>query len=366
MNNKELQATDHADSYAAPVSGDTQLPSDAAASAHETATTSVSAWLAESSQGEAVETLIDPLAQSLAEPSVNPAGSDVPSQTRSTGRAWRTGEPLPGGILAARRQELRWSLDEAVTRLKLTPRQITALEANDFASLPGMSSARGFIRSYAKAMGLDPEPLLAMLASEPNPAHDPMVLRRPLPSNGFPGRPSSPPPRKIKWRNRIILALVFLACGVATAVEAYRSQWVQLPPLEGLMVGIPLPDITSIFGASLSTLSREVAEKLGSASDQATEGEVPETGKPQAMRSPAAADALQLKLSEDAWVEITTVNGDRIVSQLIKGGSAVSFDNTEPSVLVVGNASAVEARLRGQLLNLKAVARDNVSKLSIK
>ena len=54
------------------------------------------------------------------------------------------------------------------------------------------------------------------------------------------------------------------------------------------------------------------------------------------------------------------------MSQLIKGGTTAAFDITEPSVLVVGNAAAVEARLRGQLLNLKAVARDNVSKLSIK
>ena len=77
-------------------------------------------------------------------------------------------------------------------------------------------------------------------------------------------------------------------------------------------------------------------------------------------------DALQLKLREDAWVEITTFSGERIVSQLIKGGTTAAFDITEPSVLVVGNAAAVEARLRGQLLNLKAVARDNVSKLSIK
>ena len=49
---------------------------------------------------------------------------------------------LPGELLAARRNELRWTLEDVSQRLKLAPRQITALEANDFASLPGMASVR--------------------------------------------------------------------------------------------------------------------------------------------------------------------------------------------------------------------------------
>ena len=278
----------------------------------------------------------------------------------ATELAWLPPDVLPGEVFAARREELRWSLDEAATRLKLTPRQVSALEANDFASLPGMSSVRGFIRSYAKALGLDPEPLLEMVAREPNPAQGPMVLRRPLPSNGFPGRPSAPPPRKSKWRNRIILALVLLAAGFAAGFEAYRSQWVQIPPMDTLMAELPLPDLglREFFGAS----SAEPEQTDASNNVSAEAG--PRGAKSQP--APAPAPALQLKLSEDAWVEITTVSGNRIVSQLIKGGTTAAFDIPEPSVLVVGNAAAVEARLRGQLLNLKAVARDNVSKLSIK
>ena len=96
---------------------------------------------------------------------------------------------LPGELLAARRNELRWTLQEVSQRLKLAPRQITALEANDFASLPGMASVRGFIRSYARLLELDPVPLLEMLSNEPNPAVDPILLRRP--PHSFPRRQDS-------------------------------------------------------------------------------------------------------------------------------------------------------------------------------
>ncbi len=287
--------------------------------------------------------------------------SPVDSDSLTDDTPWQSPDTLPGDIFAARREELRWSLDEAATRLKLTPRQVSALEANDFASLPGMASVRGFVRSYAKALELDPDPLLEMLAREPNPAHGPMVLRRPLPTKGFPGRPSSPPPRKSKWRKRITIAVVFIAAGGAAGYEAYRSQWVQLPPVDSLSFDIQLPDLSAITGIVSGT-----SAQIASAADQ-TDDEAARVEKSTSAHVPAKpAPALQLKLSEDAWVEITTVSGNRIVSQLMKGGSTASFDITEPSVLVVGNASAVEARLRGQLLNLKAVARDNVSKLSIK
>ena len=303
-----------------------------------------------------------------------PSSADDPAvepQVLTPEAAWLSADTLPGEVFLARREELRWSLDEAATRLKLTPRQVSALEANDFASLPGMASVRGFVRSYAKALGLDPDPLLDMLAREPNPAHGPMVLRRPLPTKGFPGRPSSPPPRKSKWRKRIILAAVFLTVGFAAGFEAYRSQWVQLPSPESLNLNLALPDLGAFFGSSASAPSAAGSEPDESADEQTADANSePDKLQPyqpsKSSQSPAAAPALQLKLSEDAWIEITTVSGTRIVSQLIKGGTTASFDIAEPSVLVVGNASAVEARLRGQLLNLKGVARDNVSKLSIK
>lgn len=345
MNDKELQTTDNAIGQGGHAPDEAPL--------NDQVTLPVAELSADAAAESSVEFSVTPDAEASGE--LVASGDEV---------EWLSPDTLPGEVFAARREELRWPLEEAATRLKLTPRQVSALEANDFASLPGMASVRGFIRSYAKALGLDPEPLLAMVAREPNPAHGPMVLRRPLPTKGFPGRPSSPPPRKSKWRNRIIFAVVFLASGVATGFEAYRSQWVQLPSLDDLAASVPQPDTSSIVGSWLVATSTEVSEKVAAIGDQMNEAPAAETSEP--APAPAAARALQLKLSEDAWVEITTISGHRIVSQLIKGGSTASFDIPEPSVLVVGNASAVEARLRGQLLNLKAVARDNVSKLSIK
>jgi cytoskeleton protein RodZ len=105
-----------------------------------------------------------------------------------------------------------------------------------------------------------------------------------------------------------------------------------------------------------STLS-EVTDKPVSA---------PEAAAVDAQKSIDPSRLLELKLREDAWVEISALNGNKLVSRLMKAGTTEQFDMSEPVILVIGNASGVDANLRGQPLNLRAVARDNVSKLSLK
>ena len=259
---------------------------------------------------------------------------------------------LPGEVLAARRNELRWTLEEVSQRLKLAPRQITALEANDFASLPGMASVRGFIRAYARLLELDPVPLLAMMSNEANPAVDPIVLRRPLPSRGFPGRRYAFASGHRRGSRR--LSALALLVVVFVGVLAYT----------GHRHGLPTTNFDYAGVSALFDSPKDVTEPGTESVDQQVTAPV----------APAIAEGksiepsrlLELKLREDAWVEISGMNGNKLVSRLMKAGTTERFDMSEPIILVVGNANGVDATLRGQPLNLRAVARDNVSKLSLK
>ena len=265
---------------------------------------------------------------------------------------------LPGEVLAARRNELRLTIEEVSQRLKLAHRQIIALEANDFASLPGLASVRGFVRSYAKLLELDPVPLLEMMTPETNPAADPVVLRRPLPLRGFPGRryAASGGHRRGSQRLSGIAALILVFVG-ALAYAAYRYDFLNT-------TDIKVPEV----GSLLATL------KWKEAGDNEQSSTAPQTPAPAMPAASATVEQksidpsrlLELRLREDAWVEISATNGNKLVSRLMKAGTTEQFDVNEPLVLVVGNASGVDASLRGQPLNLRAVARDNVSKLSLK
>ena len=66
----------------------------------------------------------------------------------------------PGVRLRRAREARGESVHEAAFAIKLSPRQIEALENDDFAALPGMAFVRGFARNYARYLGLDAAPLL--------------------------------------------------------------------------------------------------------------------------------------------------------------------------------------------------------------
>lgn len=66
-----------------------------------------------------------------------------------------------GAELLAARKAKGFTQQDVSNTLRLSLKQITALESNDFAALPDAMITRGFIRNYARLLGLDAEPLLA-------------------------------------------------------------------------------------------------------------------------------------------------------------------------------------------------------------
>lgn len=86
---------------------------------------------------------------------------------------------LPGAQLAAQREAMGLTVDQIADQLKLAPRQVVALEADDYDSLPNMAVTRGFVRAYAKVVKLDAAPLVAMIQVNPVAGHEhPQPARR--------------------------------------------------------------------------------------------------------------------------------------------------------------------------------------------
>lgn len=65
-----------------------------------------------------------------------------------------------GERLRNRRESREVSLEEIAESTKIQKRYLEALENDDFDALPGGMFAKGYLRSYAEAIGVDPEPLL--------------------------------------------------------------------------------------------------------------------------------------------------------------------------------------------------------------
>lgn len=87
---------------------------------------------------------------------------------QSTGEPSQSVASLPpivslGGMLRAAREQMGLSVGDVANQIKFAPRQIEALEADDFSAKPEAAFLRGFVRSYGKFLHLDVDALFAAL-----------------------------------------------------------------------------------------------------------------------------------------------------------------------------------------------------------
>ena len=67
-----------------------------------------------------------------------------------------------GEILAAARREKGWSIEELSRRTKIQPKFLKAIELSQFSKLPKAPFVKGFVRTAAGELGLDPHGLAAI------------------------------------------------------------------------------------------------------------------------------------------------------------------------------------------------------------
>lgn len=308
-------------------------------------------------------------------------------------------EPSPGAQLSARREALHWSIEQVASQLNLAPRQIQAIETDNYAALPGMASTRGFIRAYAKLLNIDATPLLQVVAKEATAIEESVPLRRALPAIRLPENRLSPPEGHRFFSRSVIVMLLFalLAGGVFVmqrmgmipGVTAFLQSgtvnrstvMVPLAPTDPVVQDTPTP--TGIMESGTAKYIADAAsDSVGLENSErgievnaavpmvALSAESVPDGK--ASVQPAAApvsgskDLLILKLREESWVEIKRPDDRIVVSALLAAGTTETVKINGPVAMTIGNAAGVDATFRGKPLELKASARSNVARLNLK
>lgn len=279
----------------------------------------------------------------------------------------------PGACLSGRRQALGWSIEQVADQIKLSPRQILAIESDDYAGLP-MVVTRGFIRSYAKCLTMDVIPLLAMLKSEDVPDLDAPLLRRAIPVNfsesRFPlnGRKSG---IASKWGVGVIVLILLLL----TALLAQKMGW--LPDLSkvtvassinrdvlmpGEVASLPMIEVTTP-DSQLSKVDPAATSVLTAAPIDASKKEAVVPAEPIAATE---NNQLVLQAHEDSWIEIKRADKSVAVSRILKAGEVERFEISEAVLLTIGNVAGVDVTLRGASVNAKAGVTGNVARINVK
>ena len=287
-----------------------------------------------------------------------------------------------GAKLRAAREAAGWSIHDVAAQLKLAPRQVAALEEDDWGQLPGRTFVRGFARNYARFLALDPDSVLALL---PPPEHAPglerpsfAAARRPM--GEIPVERASKPPTA-RWLVPVVLLAIVVAAGVYEYTQlmgASRRDTTMPTPSAPATVTTPTPVGT---GSSATALPNPLADTAAPAAPAPETGNAPAAAAPDA---PAAAPAPQaepapmpaqaaapdatlvLAFKGTSWAEVRDANG-RVILQMTGGaGMTQTVNGTPPFELALGNAPEVTVTFRGQALDLAPYTRGHVARVSLR
>lgn len=326
----------------------------------------------------------------------------------------------PGAQLKAQREAMGLTVDQIADQLKLAPRQVVALEAGDYASLPNMAVTRGFVRAYAKVVKLDAAPLVAMIEVNPAAGHETTqpVRREKISATFSESRFPSLTERSSKpagWlMGAAVVAVVVAVAGAyqagllpnvlnavkdgspAASAPATDTPAAGTPALE--TVAKPGADTAPLISPNVPLVSVPPADAApgtattagvnpvvpGAAPAPAAPAQtapaapaVPATAPGVAPAAPAAAPAaaapaaagpatLVLKFTDDSWVEIRRPGKPSLIARLVKAGSTEQFEINDAALLIVGKPGNVQATLRGQPLALPEVPGGTIARVNIK
>lgn len=311
----------------------------------------------------------------------------------------------PGELLRRERETQGLSREEVATALNLRPAVVGGLEEDNYEQIPVAAYRRGYLRAYARLLGIDDRPVLESYASRFSSQE---VEQRVTPVNV-----SRPPSRIGAWLFKLVTLLVIAGLigltlvwwqsrGGSELLDFGDSSPVSVDNLDGtttLVEEAPRPEVeeslpplpeegvdpigTQAPVAPSPQVDPAGAERLATAGDtdetipadvEAVTEEVAETPdivteeEPEVAEVPATGDVRQLQLTfnEQSWTEIFDANNQRIFVGLQEPGTTASVEGEPPFRMTIGNATGVELTWRGEAVDLAARAgANNVARFTL-
>ncbi|MBI5626663.1 MAG: helix-turn-helix domain-containing protein [Nitrosomonadales bacterium] len=280
-----------------------------------------------------------------------------------------------GKMLREARERLGMTVEDVASQIKFAPRQIEALEAEDFQRLPEAAFLRGFVRSYAKVLHLDAETLLAALPQN-KPAQAELVpdsVGEPFPNVHSALR------QNLVWMSAALLLMMIVA-GFAywhftTPPEHTQIAQVESPislpaDMQITTPAQPVPEVPVIepVEPKMQALAQSPVQAANTAPRLAQRN--------QAITSDTQSDVLppsiplRLEFSEDSWAEIKDKDGKILSSRVHPAGSELRLkrlNGQAPFSVLIGHASSVRLYYRDKEVDLAPHIRrsTNVASLTL-
>ncbi|GHB22627.1 RodZ domain-containing protein [Salinicola rhizosphaerae] len=354
--------------------------------------------------------------------------SETNESTPKINETPRDAHETAGIMLRRERERQGLSLDEIALQLNLRPIVVTGLEEDQFDQVPIAAYRRGYVRAYARLLGMDETLVVG--------AYDAKHGRADIDRKLSPVNTARPPSRVGAWVFRLFTLLVIVGLIALTLL------WWQSREGNDVFGGGDSPAATDSLGSGDSTMTpnsdtalppTSTPQNTPAATDASdldapgtgnldsggvaasAETSTPDAGERQAEQiddsavsgtattadstaansdgtaesgsdgessdttanastssettdqaATASANTLSLTFNEESWTEIYDANDDRIFSGLQSAGSQATAEGTPPFRLTIGNASGVSLEYRGEPVDLgQYTGGNNVARFTL-
>ena len=269
--------------------------------------------------------------------------------------------PSLGQVLAAERERQGLSRADVAQRLHWSPLQVEAMETGDYERLPKGTFLRGFVRNYARLLGLDAEAVVGMLVQDAPRDPSPGIV---VPSQNIRFDPLGTPTNPYLKAGGLALVAIALALAAiywwifirptppaphnGTAAPALTAPAPAQPdPIAQAPLAPPEPVVAR--EAPSEPVPQDSAPAAGPASpaESANAGPAGATNvAPPAV--PAGGKRLRFRFAGESWVEVKDRGGRVLLSKLNPAGSEVEVAGLPPFTVVIGNAPQVTLAVDGR------------------
>ncbi|MFV2090138.1 MAG: helix-turn-helix domain-containing protein [Pseudomonadales bacterium] len=286
----------------------------------------------------------------------------------------------PGRRLRLAREGMEVSPGEVADALNLPIRVIEALEADDFELLPPTVFTRGYLRSYARLLELSPEELLALYPEAQQEAEtaDAQETARSLIEQ--PGVKLAGIVAAAVFVLIVVLVWVLSGDGSDEAVDetppAEESSRIEstpgeVAPQEAVSGQVEHLDQTAI--EPVADVARDIDFTQAASGSRDPEVNPTPAANLQSARTSLSTGArriteicdelLQFSFTDECWVEVKSMAGDNLYSDLNRAGTTLTLQGRGPFRILLGYAPGVTLTFNGEPVMLAPHTRNNVANL---
>ncbi|MFQ1866818.1 cytoskeleton protein RodZ [Aeromonas veronii] len=302
----------------------------------------------------------------------------------------------PGQLLRNAREQLGWTREQVASRIHLRLTLIAAIESDTYDKHTSHTFIRGYLRTYAKLVGIPDETILA--------AYDKLGLTPPdnIDMQSFSRRSRQQANdsrlKVVTWL--VILVLIALSVAwwwqstsrrsagdealAATEMSATSStpaepaitptDAINTAPAEGAAIAPAATDVAApvvvsdatatLAPASAAVAPTDVSAAVGTATDAAVSG-ANGTESEEVVVDPATAPQLKMSFTADCWLDVKDANGKTLFSGLKKANDELVLEGAEPLKFIIGAPMAVKLDYKGQSFDMSRYNNGRTARFSL-